>query len=288
MIIVDYSQVAIANLMTSGFGRANVEVDENLLRHMILNTIRSNKVKFEKEYGELIIACDDKNFWRKNIFPYYKAARKKNRQDSGLDWNKIFGVLNAVREELKEYFPYRVIKVESAEADDIIATLCAEHGRELGGDSILILSGDKDFAQLQKYANVTQYDPVRKRKINQKDPCRYLLEHIIKGDAGDGIPNVLSSDDTFVAEARQKPIRSTFIQSILAAEQPERSEVWNTEIARNFDRNRRLIDLSMVPSDITEKVITQYCEQADKGRDKMFNYFIKYKLKNLTEHITEF
>lgn len=288
MIIVDYNQVAIANLMTSGFGRANTEVNENLLRHMILNTIRSNKLKFEKEYGELIIACDDKNFWRKNIFPYYKAARKKNRQDSGLDWNKIFGVLNAVREELKEFFPYRVLKVESAEADDIIATLCTEHGRELGGDPILILSGDKDFAQLQKYSNVSQYDPVRKRKINQKDPCRYLLEHIIKGDAGDGIPNVLSSDDTFVAEARQKPIRSTFIQSIVTAELPEHAEVWNAEIARNFDRNRRLIDLSLVPSDITEKVITQYCEQANKSRDKLFNYFIKYKLKNLTEHITEF
>ena len=152
MIILDYNQVALSNLMVSGIKQNNV--DESLLRHMILNSIRSNKVKFEQEFGELVIACDATSNWRKQFFPYYKANRKKNRQDSGLDWNEIFRVLNMVRDELAEFFPYPTVRVEHAEADDVIATLCHEHGRELGGEPILILSGDKDFQQLQKYANV--------------------------------------------------------------------------------------------------------------------------------------
>ena len=278
MIILDYNQVALASLMVSG--PKNINANEDLLRHMILNSIRMNKVKFEKEFGELIIACDATSNWRKQFFPYYKANRKKNRQDSGLDWNEIFRILNAVRDELAEFFPYPTVRVEHAEADDVIATLCHEHGRQLGGDPILILSGDKDFQQLQKYSNVKQYDPTRKKWIRCNDPETFLKEHIIKGDTGDGIPNVLSADDTFVANARQKPLRSKRMAELLE-HVPE-------ELRYNYSRNRMLIDLSAVPNDIRAN-IKKVCEQQEgKGREKLFNYFIKYKLKNLTDSISEF
>ena len=278
MIILDYNQVALSNLMVSGIKQSNV--DESLLRHMILNSIRSNKVKFEQEFGELVIACDATSNWRKQFFPYYKANRKKNRQDSGLDWNEIFRVLNMVRDELAEFFPYPTVRVEHAEADDVIATLCHEHGRELGGEPILILSGDKDFQQLQKYANVKQFDPVRKRWIKCNDPELFLKEHIIKGDTGDGIPNVLSSDDTFVANARQKPLRAKRIDELLQ-QVPE-------ELQINWHRNALMIDLDRVPQDIKDETIKAMQAQSGKTRAKLFNYFIKYKLKNLTECISEF
>lgn len=278
MIILDYNQVALANLMVSG--PKNINANEDLLRHMILNSIRMNKVKFEKEFGELIIACDATSNWRKQFFPYYKANRKKNRQDSGLDWNEIFRILNAVRDELAEFFPYPTVRVEHAEADDVIATLCHEHGRQLGGDPILILSGDKDFQQLQRYSNVSQYDPTRKKWIKCNDPETFLKEHILKGDTGDGIPNVLSSDDTFVANARQKPLRAKKIDELLN-HVPE-------ELQINWHRNALMIDLDRVPQDIKDETMKAIQAQSDKGRDKLFNYFIKYKLKNLTECISEF
>ena len=278
MIILDYNQVALSNLMVSGIKQSNV--DESLFRHMILNSIRSNKVKFEQEFGELVIACDATSNWRKQFFPYYKANRKKNRQDSGLDWNEIFRVLNMVRDELAEFFPYPTVRVEHAEADDVIATLCHEHGRDLGGEPILILSGDKDFQQLQKYANVKQFDPVRKRWIKCNDPALFLKEHIIKGDTGDGIPNVLSSDDTFVANARQKPLRAKRIDELL--------QQVPAELQHNYHRNRMMIDLDRVPQDIKDETIKTMQAQSGKTRAKLFNYFIKYKLKNLTECISEF
>lgn len=279
MIILDYNQVALSNLMVSGIKHSNV--DESLLRHMILNSIRSNKVKFEQEFGELIIACDATSNWRKQFFPYYKANRKKNRQDSGLDWNEIFRVLNMVRDELAEFFPYPTVRVEHAEADDVIATLCHENGRELGGDPILILSGDKDFQQLQKYANVKQFDPVRKRWIKCNHPETFLREHIIKGDTGDGIPNILSSDDTFVANARQKPLRAKKIDELLSNGIP-------TELDHNYHRNRMMIDLDRIPNAIRNETIEALQQQCGKDRSKLFNYFIKHKLKNLTEVIAEF
>lgn len=286
MIIVDMNQVMISSLMASLRGQPHVE--ENLIRHMVLNTLRVNRAKFKDQFGDIVIACDDKNYWRKQIFPYYKASRKKMRDKSPLDWDTIFTVLNKIRDEIRDIFPYPVIQVESAEADDIIATLCHEHGRPLGGDPILILSGDKDFMQLQKYANVKQFDPVRKRFVECSDPHKYLVEHILRGDSGDGVPNFLSSDDTFVSNSRQKQLRSKIIYQIMDADWPEDWTGMNEELLRNYYRNKSLIDLDLVPTEIKEKVLTIYNEQSSKDRSKLFNYFIKNKLKHMMENINEF
>lgn len=286
MIIVDMNQVMIASLMSSLRGQS--VPDENLIRHMVLNSLRTNRRKFKDKFGEMIIACDDTNYWRKQVFPYYKASRKKSREKSPLDWNSIFLILNKIREEIKDNFPYPVIRVKSAEADDIIASFCHENGRQLGGDPILILSGDKDFMQLQKYSNVHQYDPVRKRFLECSDPAKYLVEHILRGDTGDGVPNFLSSDDTFVSGTRQRQLRQTLIDQILITNGPEDWSGMTEELRRNYHRNRMLIDLTQVPNNIREEVRQQYEDQSDKDRSKLFNYFIKNKLKHMMENISEF
>ena len=280
------NQVMIASLMSSLRGQS--VPDENLIRHMVLSSLRTNRRKFKDKFGEMIIACDDTNYWRKQVFPYYKASRKKSREKSPLDWNSIFLILNKIREEIKDNFPYPVIRVKSAEADDIIASFCHENGRQLGGDPILILSGDKDFMQLQKYSNVHQYDPVRKRFLECSDPAKYLVEHILRGDTGDGVPNFLSSDDTFVSGTRQRQLRQTLIDQILITNGPEDWSGMTEELRRNYHRNRMLIDLTQVPSNIREEVRQQYEDQSDKDRSKLFNYFIKNKLKHMMENISEF
>ena len=171
MILVDLNQVMISNMMMQIGNHQNAQVDENMLRHMILNTLRFNRQKFHREFGELLITCDDKNYWRRQSFPYYKANRRKARDSSELDWSAIFNALNKIRDELKEFFPYKVIQIDTCEADDIIGTIVHKEGKELNvGEPILILSGDHDFKQLHKYANVKQYDPTRKRWISHSDP----------------------------------------------------------------------------------------------------------------------
>lgn len=291
MILLDLNQVMISNMMMS-IGKQDTDVNENLLRHMILNSIRLLRLKFKEEYGELVICCDDTNYWRKQHFPYYKANRKKYRQKSHLNWDNIFKCLNKIRDELKDYFPYRVIQVDSAEADDVIATLCNVHGTPLAGDPILIISGDKDFQQLQIYGNVSQYDPTRKRWLKCKNPKEFLFEHILRGDTGDGIPNWLSPDKTFVdLDCRQTPVTAKKFTPVMDGYRQGVSpkDLMEEKYYRNFVRNQKMIDLiHQIPPDISAEAMNQFNTQANKTRAKLFNYFIKNNLKNLMESLSEF
>lgn len=282
MIIVDLSQVMLSNLMMQLGNHTNAQVEENMVRHMVLNGIRSYNQKFSSEYGDIIIACDNTNYWRKQIFPYYKANRKKNQEKSELDWKSIFDCMNKIRAELKEFFPYKVIDIESAEADDVISTLVKEFNST---EKILILSGDKDFIQLHRFNNVKQYDPTRKKWITHNDPNKYCIEHVLKGDSGDGVPNVLSNDNCFVVGERQKPLTQKKIDALIEL---GIDDTFDHPLYKNYWRNKRLIDLDFVPDEIYNKVIESYDLQKNKNRNKLMNYFIVNKLKNLMEHIGEF
>jgi len=283
MILLDLNQVCISNLMAQLGNHTNTVVEEDLLRHMVLNTIRSLKSKFS-EYGELVICCDDKKVWRKEVFPYYKANRKKSRDDSELDWSHIFKCLSKIKSELKDYFPYRVIQVEGAEADDVIGTLVIKNGQLLNtGEKILILSGDKDFIQLQVFGNVIQFDPVRKKSLVCDNPILYTRELILKGDRGDGIPNILSADDCLATGARQKPIR---VERFSGLSNPHNE--LSGDLLVNWKRNERLIDLTFTPEKIQNKIIKEYDEQAGKTKEKLIQFLSEKRLKTLLEHVNDF
>ena len=295
MIVIDYNQVAIGAFMAEIRGRTDIDVNLPLLRHMILNTIRSYNVKHKNKYGEVVIACDNRHYWRRSIFPYYKAGRKATRESSGMDWNSIFDALNIVREELDEVFPYPVINVDGAEADDVIGTL-AELSQTIGEESVLfgditpdpflIVSGDHDFQQLQKFSNVKQWAPAQKKWVKIKQPAsEVLLEHIIRGDKGDGVPNILSADDVFVEGKRQRPIRKNLVAKWIK----QKPEDWVTgEMAHGWVRNSELVDLTKTPEDIKQSIINSYESQTNKDKSHLLNYFIKNKMKNMIDVIDDF
>ena len=282
MIIFDFNQVAISNLMEQ-IGSSKTAVDETLVRHMILNTIRTYVKKFKETHGpEIIIACDSKNYWRREIFPHYKAGRKKARESSGHDWGSIFDCLNKIRDELKNHSPYKVIEIETSEADDIVATLVQKYSAT---QKIMILSSDKDFAQLQRYPNVEQYSPILKKFIKEPLPLAQLKQLIIRGDKSDGIPNILSADDCFVTATRQKPITET---KIIGWMNQEPKEFCNDLMLRNFSRNETLIDLTKIPENLKESILHTYENAKGKTKQEFMNYMIANRLKNLIEVIDEF
>lgn len=285
MIIVDLNQVLISNLMMQigSNPKFKKELDENLIRHMVLNSLRSYTKQFKQKYGDIVIACDSKRYWRRDVFPFYKAHRKKEREKSDFDWHLIFETLNKIRDELKEFFPYRVIEVDGAEADDIIAVITARHAPS---EDILILSSDKDFVQLQKYPNVTQYSPILKRFIKTDNAVEYIKEHIIRGDKGDGIPNFLSPDNTFVLGERQKVINTKKLKEWINSS-PEDFCVTDNML-RGYKRNQMLVDLDYVPEDIKSRIVESYETTKPGSRQKMLNYFIEKRLRNLIECIGEF
>ena len=278
MIIVDINQIMISNLMVT-IHRDNLELSEDLIRHMVLNSLRGHNKKFRKQYGEMVIACDSGNVWRRTIFPNYKAGRKANREKSEHDWEYIFDLLSKVKNEIKQFLPYKVIEVESVEADDIIAVLCKRTN-----EKVLILSGDKDFIQLHN-DRVKQYNPVLNKFVGQgENPSLYIREHILKGDRSDGIPNVLSDDNVFIEGRRQRPLSKKKIEAWCNEIVP----TFNEEEQKNYDRNRKLIDLSCLPKDIEDKINNEFNDVKVATRDKILGYFINKKLKTLIESIDEF
>ena len=287
MIIVDINQIMISNLMVQISGRNKVELNEDLVRHMVLNSLRAHNKKFRKEYGEMVIACDSKNVWRREIFPNYKAGRKANREKSEHDWDSIFSMLHDIKNEIRTFLPYKVIEIETAEADDIIATLVKRNKRIVAPNhkrNVLILSGDKDFIQLHS-PNVRQYNPVLNKFVGKgENPSLYIKEHILKGDRSDGVPNVLSDDNVFVEGRRQRPLSKKKINSWV-------EEVFMTfteEEQKNYNRNRKLIDLSCIPHELEEKINNEFLNVKVASRDKILGYFINKKLKTLIEVIDEF
>tara|TARA_Y100001958_G_C21217653_1_gene543033 strand:+ start:448 stop:1302 length:855 start_codon:yes stop_codon:yes gene_type:complete len=282
MIIVDYGGLSASTVAI------NKENDENMIRHMIINSLRLYRNAYKKDFGELVIACDSKNNWRKSYYPQYKANRKKARDKSGLDWVEAFRIIGKIRDELKENFPYKVIEVEGCEADDIIGTLC-KNTQEFGQyEDVMIVSADKDFLQLQRYKNVRQYSPLLKKEYREKTPLVGLTEKILTGDAGDGVPNVLSHDNVFVDGERQRPLSRKKKDDMINQLNHAESGYQHSEWYRNYQRNRKLIDLEYTPEELQSEILEQFNNQ-DKWsqRGAVLPYLINNRMKLMIESVEE-
>ena len=282
MILIDLNQVLISNLMAQTRGKSDVKPNKDMIRHMVLNSLRGFNIKFKDEYGQMVLCSDAGDPWRREIFPNYKHGRRKSRVEGPFDWDNIFQIITEIKNEIRDNFPYVVMYVENCEADDIIATLVKQQTET----KYLIISGDKDFIQLQHYGNVYQFSPLLKGYIGeQEDPIQFLKEQIIKGDRSDGVPNILSDDDIFLRDERQKPInkkRMTEFSNI------ERNATIETEIKKNYFRNKTLIDLSQIPEHIEKRIINSFKDYEVKSRTLLLPYFIENKLKSLIENINDF
>ena len=279
MILLDYNAIAIGNVAVQ-----RLAADEGLIRHMILNSIRMYRQKFHKEYGEMVIVADGMNNWRKEAFPQYKASRRKKRDESSTDWNEVFRIINMVREEIQENFPYKVMHEDGCEADDVIAQLALET-QEFGKyEPVMIVSADGDFKQLQVYKNVKQFSPLLKKFVVEPNPRTYLAEHILKGDTGDGVPNVLSDDNVFVDGRRQGILSAKKKAALL-----DDPRALGDEIYRNYQRNQQLIDLTNCPQSVKESIINNFEQQDPWGnRPKVFPYLVQKRCKLLIECVGEF
>jgi hypothetical protein len=259
------------------------EMNVDFLRHMVLNSLRYYRTKFGNKYGRLVICADNRHYWRKDVFEYYKAGRKKNRDKSPLDWNMIFDTLNKLREEISEYLPYQVLNVDGCEADDLIGVLAKKNHT---AEKILVLSGDRDFIQLQKWPNIEQYAAIQKQFLNTDNPVEYLREHIMLGDSGDGIPNFKSADDIFVSGGRQTSIRKSDLARWVKESKPE--NFCDIGMLRGYRRNQTLIDLDFIPKEIQKAIVDAFDKPFTESRKKLFDYFVRFKLSNLMDHIQEF
>lgn len=278
MMVLDLNNVLFSSVLYYLSQQKEKDIEQNMVSHIAINTIRSINVKFKNEYGDLVVAADSLRYWRKQYFPYYKASRKKAREQSDINWTKLFECLGVIKTDLKESFPYKYIDIEGAEADDIIAVAASK-----ANSPMLIISSDKDFVQLQVNSNVRQYDPVNKKFISNENPKGYLFEHVIKGDVGDGIPNIASSDNCFVVGERQKKVTQNLLLSLEQIDKTPEHPLY-----RNYMRNKTLIDLTQIPEDLKSKITTELDTPNSKDRSKLWPYFTKNQMVNLISNINDF
>jgi hypothetical protein len=281
MIIVDYSGICLATILITK------NLDEGMIRHMTLNSLRMYNKKFRDDYGQMILACDGANNWRRSYFPQYKANRRKGRDESTFDWNEAFRIMHKIKDEIRENFPYKVIHLEGCEADDVIGTL-VEQTQEFGNyEDVMIVSSDGDFKQLQRYDNVKQFSPMLKKFVVDDNPRLNLQEKILKGDTGDGVPNVLSDDDTLVDGRRQTPLSKKKKEAIIE-DLAEGELLYAASWYRNYQRNETLIDLTKTPNDLKQKIINSYNDDPIGDKTKVFPYLVANRMKQLIESVQEF
>lgn len=282
MILLDFNGVAVSGLLAQN--KADYK-NLDLFRHVVLNSIRSCRTRFSDKFGELVICCDDKYSWRRDVFPYYKQNRRDDRSKSAIDWTTIHQMINTVREEIRETFPYKVLHVPKCEADDIIAVICMEFGKHdpISTDEILIYSTDKDFKQLLHYSNVQQYSPAASVQdyVSCPNPAEFLfVDLILRGDSDDGVPNVKSYDSQLIDRVRQKPITQKVIEEYRNDPELQKSP--------NYLRNKRLVDFNEIPVEIRRTIMAEYNKNNNNPRKKIFPYMMQHRLDNLLESIGDF
>jgi hypothetical protein len=285
MVLVDFNGLAVGSIM--GSLNRGEGLSENLVKHIIINNLRLYRKKYsEGKYGKIVICCDSRS-WRKDVYPEYKANRKTGREKDKHDWAAIFDLIDSTLNDLRENFPYAVIKIDNAEADDIIGALTVHKSIPLIGEDVVIISADKDFIQLQKHGHVIQWSPLFNKMVKDSNPQKYLFEHLCKGDTGDGVPNVLSPDNVLVDHIRQSPMTKKKMAEWWE-NKDKLKEVMPQEVFRNYIRNREMIDLDRTPEAIKKESIDQYENYKYPNRQNILTYLIENRMKMLIENAGEF
>lgn len=282
ILLADMSNLTFATCLDY-HARTRETFDMALVRNLVLDKLATEKKRLSK-YGDVVLCFDGKRYWRRNAFPLYKGKRAEVREKDSFDWNAFFPMYSQLKIELAENFPYKSLEVEGAEADDIIGTICKVYGPHR---DICILSSDKDFLQVQQNIcdRVKQWSIFHKKFLTPQNTKYDLFEHIVRGDDGDGIPNILSDDDTFMVQGkRQKPIRKDKLAQWekFGLAQPEKFCA-TFETLEKFKRNQNLIDLRCIPDDLTSKIVDAYNE-AEPVHGRVFNYCVKNRLTRILEN----
>ena len=284
MILLDFSNIIVGSIMVANKIPNEERTSHDFIRHLVLNSIRNYRTKYKKTYGEIVICTDTQASWRKGVYPYYKAHRKvlreKQKVEKGMDWSALFNTIHEIINEIDTFFPYKVISVQHAEGDDIIAVLARNFN-----EKSIIISSDKDFTQLHKYKNIKQYSPIQKKMLSGSEPYKYLKEHIIRGDKGDGVPNILSADDCIVEGVRQKPISKKKLEHWIKTKP---ADFCDNGMSERWKRNQQLIDFDFIPTNISQSIMTEYLKEKKQRQGQLLNYFITKRLKYLMENMEDF
>lgn len=244
-------------------------------RNNFFDRLFGNILDFTKQYGAIVLCAEGGRNWRKDIYPEYKANRHKvqRSEKEQKDHDQMLEWFNTLTNEIITNKVFRVLKVDGAEADDIIGLLAYN-----ASVPTLIVSSDKDFQQCQVNPHVKQWGTVKREFIKCEDPKDFLIEHIVRGDSTDNIPNIrkplykegVPKDTTRLAVT--KKFLAEFKQGLNYEKHAER-----------YVENKKLIDLNEIPSNIKGAIIEAVGEEWKCDTTMAINYFKDNNLGRFAE-----
>lgn len=289
--LIDFSQIVLSTIMATY--KPTDLLTKELIRVIVLNTIRSNVKKHKTTHPRVVLCVDNGHggYWRKKKAWYYKYKRSTQRDESGWDFDTIFSAMSMIKEEIVKHTPYYVLDIDGLEADDHIGVLtkyCVEKNI-----SVLITSSDGDFTQLHTSKLVKQWSPIQKKWIKPKhgSPEMDIMFKCIKGDKKDGIAPLKTANDHYTHGdgRRAPPIRAEELRTLMTSSKDELKRLLTDEQWGRYIENRELLDFEFIPDELRDNIIATYESYTPAPRSKLMMYFASHKdLNHLVEKMNEF
>lgn len=244
IVLIDFMNIAIRN----AFIAVSKDPEDNrrwtIWADKTIGNIIDMVSKFKAD--RLVICVDSKGsgYWRKEVFPEYKAHRSKYRKDAKIDFSSLNDAITSFVERVSKILTnVYVMRIDRAESDDLIAVITKHHGSQA---KIVIVSGDRDFCQLQtRFHDVHQFDWTQKKFVLVPDPLNHIDQKVITGDRNDGIPPIKRGMGPKTAKK--------YIDSGVNI-----MECSDKQMVDNYKRNRLLIDFDFIPDDIRDEILSEY------------------------------
>lgn len=299
MIISDFSKVSysIVYVFEDDIKKSEPKEIENILRHAIINSFTTLKKRFGAEYGELIIAVDGKKNFRKDIYEHYKAGRAEARKKSDIPWNIVFDIVHRLVDEAKENWPWAVIEVDRAEADDVMFVLVediANHNTQSVGvmdddepEKVLLDTRDQDMFQIHR-PGLRQWDSRDRKFITLPSGMTaeaFRKDLIIRGDTTDGVENVFTPLGTLITPGvRQTACIAKRMNSVLQFENIFDYDL-DPVIKERIKMNHQLVSSQGIPLDVRDEIVSKYKNRTINKKMKMLQYLQKHRCIRLIDEI---
>jgi len=283
VVLFDFNNLAIRTFFVKHIGATTINPDYSLWRFMVFDNMYKSLFRIDN-VGEIVVAVDDHHSWRKIYWERYKESRKTKRDTDMVNWNDLFRHMDEFLINIRDYIPFKVLKVKNAEADDTVAVICME-----GEDKYHIISTDEDYLQLSG-KNVIIYNPRKKEEVSCEDPEQFVVTKCLTGQSKDDIFNIKTPLDwglTPESIGKRKPgFGPKSAEKVLKAGY----EQWLTEnnLEERFHVNQVLIDFRKIPKVIRKRVMDAYRGYELPEPDNFYHFCKLYGFRGYLENFSQF
>lgn len=293
--------------------KGDADTKLGMAMHITLNSIKKAWKDFD---GKHVVFCLEGRSWRKDYYQPYKRNRQETRAAMTVREQEEDKLFWETFDKFKDFVTTKtnctVLQNSRLEADDLIAGFIQNHPN----DDHVIISTDSDFAQLispkvKQYNGVADtltthegiFDKKGKIVIDNKtkkpkavpNPAWLLFEKCIRGDTSDNVfsayPGVRK---TKMQEAFEDRNQKGFAWNNLMLQRWLDHEGKEHRVLDDYERNKKLIDLTQQPDDIRNVIVETITNQTTQPKNidqvgiRLLKFCNLYDLQRVADNIQQY